>query len=472
MTALTNSIAQHDRSVSLGQAARAIAVCVVVSILFVATGAPSQANAAVWVFVACAILWASLKASDLFIAVAGLSILGLIGAVDHSQLLTWLAHDTVWLIVAAFMISAVLKQTGLAEAFAIVVLKRVETVSGLFIATTLVVAATAFMIPSTSARAALFVPVFLALASAIGDARIVRALALLFPTTILLSAGASLTGAGAHLVAVNWADQNLGTGAMTFGGWLALAAPPTIMICAIASALIYFGFVPSEQRGAPLTLSSMEAKPLAPGARRAGWLALLATALWATYPMHGVDMAVTGLIVALAMTLPGATGVSTKAALKSVEWELVLFMAALLAISDALTNSAVFQSFGATANGAWPPAVEPQYLALGVAAAAMAAHFVIVSRTARIAIVLPAAALPAVLLGLDPVTATMLCALGTGFCQTQRVSAKPLTIFAAVDAPTFSGADLARLSAYLAAPVLTILWVAAALLWPWQMSIV
>ncbi|PRX98144.1 hypothetical protein CLV72_105497 [Allonocardiopsis opalescens] len=66
---------------------------------------------------------------------------------------------------------------------------------------------TALAVPSTSGRTALALPVFVALAHVLADRpAVVRALALLFPTAVLLSAVATLIG-------------------ICFGQWLLLVLP-------------------------------------------------------------------------------------------------------------------------------------------------------------------------------------------------------------------------------------------------------
>ncbi|KSV91411.1 hypothetical protein [Sinorhizobium sp. GL28] len=114
----------------------------------------------------------------------------------------------------------------------------------LFWVVTLTIFATAFVIPSTSARAAIFMPVFLALASTIGRPGVTRALALLFPSVILLSAAASLTGAGAHLVAADFIRRSGGEAPGVLG-WALLAAPFALLTSLIACGLILMAMAAS-----------------------------------------------------------------------------------------------------------------------------------------------------------------------------------------------------------------------------------
>ena len=117
-----------------------------------------------------------------------------------------------------------------------------------------VIAATAFVIPSTSGRAALMLPVFLALAQRIDSQRIVRALALLFPTVILLSAAGSLTGAGAHIVAVDFMARAANE-RIDYLGWMAMGLPFALLSSAFAAAAILRLFLTQEEASRRLDLA-------------------------------------------------------------------------------------------------------------------------------------------------------------------------------------------------------------------------
>jgi solute carrier family 13 (sodium-dependent dicarboxylate transporter), member 2/3/5 len=441
---------------------------VLAAALYLAATGLSHHSFVLLLFLACCACWASGRWNDLAIAMAGLAGLAALGAVDQASLMKWLGHDTVWLIVGAFVISGVLQATGVAEALAQRGLRRVRTVTGLFAAISLTVGATAFLIPSTSARAALCVPVFLALASAIRNQRIVRALALLFPTIVLLSAGASLTGAAAHVMALELAAGAKIPLEIGFLLWAVLAVPPTLAICAVAASLIYRMFLTAEDRSNAIELGGLDTKTVSPEGWRAIGLALLAIALWVSAAAHGLNMGVAAMIVAVIMTLPGVTGVGTKQAFRSVEWELILFMVVVLAMGGALAESGTiaWASSGISNTLMSDQAIAPSLVAAVLIAVAMVGHLIVTSRTARVAVVLPATAFPAIALGMDPVAAVMAVALGTGFCQTMTASAKPVAVFSALDAPSFSAADLLKLSAALAAPFALILWACVVFYWP------
>jgi di/tricarboxylate transporter len=101
-----------------------------------------------------------------------------------------------------------------------------------------------------------------------------------------------------------------------------------------------------------------------------------------------------------------------------------------------------------------------------VALASLLAHLVIASRTARVTVLVPALALPLAGLGHDPKLLILVTVMGTGFCQTLAASAKPVALFAMTERPTFTSADLARLSAALLPALFALLMLFALAVWP------
>lgn len=423
------------------------------------------------VFVAAITAWTILDLPDTPVALAGAAVLAAVGAIDEDVLYRSLGNDIVWLMLAAFVVAGVLRQVGVVEQVIARLLARLNTVQSLFWTLTLLIFATAFVIPSTSARAAMLAPVYLGLSAAIGNGRVNRALALLFPSVILLSAGASLIGAGAHLVA---ADMMKKTGGESpdFLGWLALAGPFSLLCSLIACAALLRLFLSPEERSMALAHPAAEASPTRMTRRQWTVLAIAAAMvlLFATQQLHGIGMALIGIATALLLTTERISGLSLKAALKGVEWNLLLFLAGTLVIGEALleTGTAAVLAervVGLAGKGiaAWP--------ALVIAFAAIAAtlsHLVITSRTARATVLIPALALPLAALGADPVALVMVVTLASGFCQTLMVSAKPVALFGGMDPPAFGQADLFRLAAILIVPFVGLLVVFATLIWPLQ----
>jgi anion transporter len=430
----------------------------------------TQGRAALAVFVLAVIGWTMTRIGDATVAFLAVFALIALGLLTHDQVQAVLGGELTWLIACSFVIAAVLRETGLARALAVPLVRRARTATRLFCQLTLLITATAFFVPSTSGRAALLLPVFVALADALPGPRMRRALALLFPSVILLSAGGSLIGAGAHLIAIDLMRTAGVASPPGFLGWALLALPVSLAASFGAAFLILLVFLGRRERRAPLDLSTLHEERPTLQANRAGLLALVAVGLWVTERWHGIGMAPVALVIAVLMTVPAITGVKLKTALKAVEWELVLFLAATLAMGQALIASGAPGEIVRLIRNGLPqgPAPTPVLVAGLFVAAAMLSHLMITSRSARASILLPAVALPAATAGYDPAAVILLLTLGTGYCQTLMVSAKPVALFGNLDQPTWSGRDLALLSLLLG-PVMALMLVGTALyIWPWQ----
>ncbi|WP_105428200.1 SLC13 family permease [Neorhizobium sp. T6_25] len=423
------------------------------------------------VFVATTTAWTILDLPDTPVALAGAGVLAVFGAIDEDVLYRSLGNEIVWLMLAAFVVAGVLRQVGVIEHIIRRLLARFGTVQGLFWALTFLIFATAFIIPSTSARAAMLAPVYLGLAAAIGNARVNLALALLFPSVILLSAGASLIGAGAHLVAAGMMEHLRGQ-SPGFLGWIALAGPFSLLCSLGACAVLLRLFLTADERAMAIAKPIADETPTSLTPQQ--WTVLAITGamilLFAAQPMHGIGTPLIGIAAALLMANQRVSGLPLKTALKAVEWNLLLFLAGTLVIGEALLETGTAQVLaervvGLAGNGigTWP--------ALIIAFAAIVStlsHLVITSRTARVTVLIPALALPAAALGVDPLNLVMVVTLGSGFCQTLMVSAKPVALFAAMDPPPFGQADLIRFAGLLIVPFLALIVVFATLAWPLQ----
>lgn len=425
------------------------------------------------IFGAAIVGWTLLELDDAVVALLAVLALVAAGAATPADLYGAWGSDLVWLLMGGFVLAAVLQASGLAEHVALHLLAGTRTVAGLAWRLAALVGATAFLIPSTSARAVLLLPLFAVLATAIGNPRVTRALALLFPSVILLSAGASLLGAGAHLMAVD-ALRRLGQPAPGVLGWALWAAPFAAGSCVLAVWAILRLFLTRAERRMALELPAAPQGPLPAAQRNVALVALGAVGGLAASPALGVDAALVMLVAALAATVRRFTGVDLKTALKRTEWSLLLFMAATLVLGRALLDSG---AAAALVQAVWPRAPantamdETAALALlGLCAGvALLSHLLVTSRSARVVVLLPLVALPLAGTGINPAAAVMLVVLGSGFCQTLVVSAKPVLVYS--DAAAGAGIrprDLLRLAAVLLPPLWLGLVATAWWLWPLQ----
>jgi di/tricarboxylate transporter len=292
----------------------------------------------------------------------------------------------------------------------------------------------------------------------------------LFPTAILLSAGGSLLGAGAHLVAADAIAQKGGP-VLGYAEWGLVAFPVSMVSTLLGTALILALFVPKDLRSAPLSLPRPEGKADA-RQMRLGLLVAALVALWAAAPLHGLSIALVALIGAMVMLTKPFNREKTKDVFKSVDMELILFLAATMALAEAMIAAKADAWLAGIALQALPPglAASPAMAVIFMAAVSVAAHLAIPSRSARAAVLIPAVALPVAAFGHDPALIVMVAVLGSGFCQTMMASAKPVAIYGNLDRETFTQADLFRLALPLMPAVAGPLVAVALWVWPQQLA--
>lgn len=419
------------------------------------------------VFAAAVAAWLRGRVDDTYVALAAALTLVLVGVVPADELFASLGDDTIWLLIAAFVLAAGIASSGLAARGTVFLIGGAATVRQLAHLVTAALVVTTFAVPATSGRAALAVPVFTALASVIDRRRVVHALALLFPTVILLSAVASLLGAGAHLVTSQILTAATGTG-IGFGQWLLLGLPLAVASSHLAAEVVLMLFTRRADRREPLRIElTGTSEPLSPAEKLAGGTTVAVVLLWCTTALHGLHPALVALLGALAVAMPHKhSPTSMGAALRTVPWSLLIFMAATAVMGGALVSSGVAGWLAGTVFA--PAAALPPWLFLTVVVvASTAAHLAIGSRSARSSVLVPLVIPVAVAAGVNPVLAAFASTAAAGFCHTLTSSAKPVAMFADVDGvPTYSPRDLLRLSAVLAPAHVLVVTLFAVAVWP------
>ncbi|MEU9053908.1 SLC13 family permease [Streptomyces sp. NPDC048384] len=455
-----------------------VALCVALSLCallavpgnFAGLGADARLTLAVFALATCA--WIATPVDDTYIALGAGLALTVTGVISSDTLFGTLGDSTVWLLICAFVLAAAVTRTGLAGRAAAFLVGGARTVRQLVHLTTAALVVTAFAVPATSGRAALALPVFLALAKALADRRrLVVMLALLFPTVILLSAVATLIGAGAHLITVSVLWQATGE-RIGFTEWLLLGLPLAVASSHLAAEAVLLTTTRRADRKAPVRITPEQIQehsddpvtgPWSQAEKRCALLLGTVVVLWCSEPLHRVPPAVVALIGAVVAASPALGTVHLKDALKTVPWSLLLFMAATMAMGVALADSGAAKWL---VDGL-PGGVGPVSFLIVVIAISTGAHLVLQSRSARSSVLVPLVVAAAVGAGVNPVAAALASTAAAGFCHTLPASAKPVTLFSDLPGtPTYTPRDLLRLSAVLAPLTAALVLLFAVAVWP------
>lgn len=452
----------------------ALSVCAFLAVPGNFAGLSGDARLTLAVFTLATCAWIGTPIDDTYIALGAGLALAATGVISSDTLFGTLGDETVWLLICAFVLAAAVSRTGLAARAAAFLVSGARSVRQLVHLTTAALVVSAFAIPATSGRAALALPVFLALAAVLRErTRLVVMLALLFPTVILLSAVATLIGAGAHLITVSVLWESAGEH-VGFTQWLLLGLPLAIVTSHLAAEAVLLTTTRREDRRGQvrITVEDIQAHspgavsgPLSPPEARAALLLFTVVALWCSEPLHGVSPALVALIGAVVAASPALGTVGLKDALKTVPWALLLFMAATMAMGVALSTSgaAKWLVSGLPGGAAIPP-----WAFLGaVVLVSTGAHLLLQSRSARSSVLVPLVVAAAASAGVNPVSAALASTAAAGFCHTLPASAKPVALFADIPGtPTYTPRDLLRLSAVLAPLTAVLVLLFALLVWP------
>lgn len=450
----------------------ALSLCALLAVPGNFTGLGGEARLTLAVFALATAAWIGTPIDDTYIALGAGLALTATGVISSDTLFGTLGDSTVWLLICAFVLAAAVTRTGLAGRAAAFLVSGARSVRQLAHLTTAALVVTAFAVPATSGRAALALPVFLALAKVLADRkRLVVMLALLFPTVILLSAVATLIGAGAHLITVSVLWEATGD-RIGFTEWLLLGLPLAIVSSHLAAEAVLLTTTRRADRRGPVRITVEDIQhhseqpvtgPWSPAESRCALLLATVVVLWCAEPLHRVPPAVVALIGAIVASSPALGTVRLKEALKTVPWSMLLFMAATMAMGVALSDSGAAKWLVA----GLPSAVTPLVFLTAVVVISTAAHLVLQSRSARSSVLVPLVVAAAVGAGVNPVAAALASTAAAGFCHTLPASAKPVALFADLPGtPTYTPRDLLRLSAVLAPLTAALVVLFAVAVWP------
>ncbi|MBM0742168.1 SLC13 family permease [Phormidium sp. CLA17] len=433
------------------EAAMPLALITIAGIAVLLPGSLSTpARLALFAFLLATILWSTTSISADYVALTTMLLLVLTGGSPQEQLFDALASDVIWLMIGSFVLGGAVQKTGLAARLTQLVVARARTVAGVFWLLTTVLIPLSFLIPSTSGRAAVAIPVFRGLAQATGDRRIIRALALLIPTVILVSTIVALVGSGSHLIA-NDLLQQIANQQISFTQWAMYGLPFGSVASYLSCWVIMRLFLDQQQLSQPLLVPQTKRNPFSQAEWKTLIVVLAMVALWLTERWHGFEIATVTVVGAVLLTLPGVGVLKWKDGLKAVSWNLIIFVGAALVLGRSLIETGaakwiIDQVF--TISGIVGTESRPLILVL-LAFISLTSHLYMTSHTARAAALVPALLYLGSSLQLNSIAVVFIGTVGMDYCLTFPVSSKALLMFQELEGETYQSADLLRLSAVL-----------------------
>lgn len=250
------------------------------------------------------------------------------------------SSSAIWLVVAGFVIGAAITHSGLGARMGAVARPHLsKSYATLILGLMLLGMALGFVMPSSLGRAAVLVPVGMALADALGLGKgstgrtgvaVVIAIGTNMPSFAILPSNIP------NIILSGVAEQSLGV-QFSYADYLLLHYPVLgLLKSAIIVGLVLF-FFPAQVQANDMPAEQREGS----GRHQVALMAiLLATlGLWATDQLHGINAAWIGLGASLVLMVPQLGFVPPPAFKSSVDFSMLLFVAGALTLGTIVNSS-------------------------------------------------------------------------------------------------------------------------------------
>ncbi len=257
----------------------------------------------------------------------------LMGIVTPAKALEGFASTSVYLIVGAFILAAAMVKSKLADRITYIIMDKIGTsATRITIGVMLVNIILAFLVPSSTARTAIMLPICVSLIKQFGkEGRSKFAVNLLLTLTFTnatISAGI-MTATVPNPVTVDFIAK-AGAGKISYNEWLIYGFPPALLMTIFTWWIIQRMYKPetAEIPGGKdfVTEKLKELGRITPNEMRALFVFALVVVLWAIGDKSHIDATIACLAGAVILFLPKVGFLTWADANKSISWQ-VLFVA-------------------------------------------------------------------------------------------------------------------------------------------------
>ena len=405
---------------------------------------------ALFAFLSAMTLWVTTKMPAGFVAISLIGFVIIMKAAEPDLLYTSLSEQVIWLMIGSFIIGNAVKESGLAERLVVIILSKSKKKGNVLAGINAVIVATVFFIPSTSGRAALAMPIINQLSKKYTEEE-QRVLVLLAPLLILMSTSATFIGAGSHLIGIGLLESTAQQ-SISFIQWFIWGLPFAVVMTIVSFFVVKWTLWPKN--GGELLENSQIAersevkKRMNPIEKKTLLVLVSLIAFWMTESIHGYDIAFVAMVGAIFVMAPTYGIISWKQGMKSVSWNLIIFVAAAAALGKVLVDTGVVK---------W---VEKEMLfflqlfadapdwqiVLAVLLVSVTSHLYITSHTTRAIVFIPGFLLFSEAIGANPSTVVFLSLIGMNYCVTFPVSSKALLLFYEDEENSYDAKTLLKIS--------------------------
>ena len=421
----------------------AVAVFLSLYLMPAPSGLSSNAQAALAIFMMALVLWVTQAIPVYATALLAMVLLILTGAWDEEHVESMLGQDVIWLMVCAFIMTSAMIKANLARRLA---LAMVTSFSGrakwALLSMAILNGILAFLVPSTTARAALLLPIVVILAEVYGavpgKSKFGASLMIQEVQMNSIFTSGIMTATACNIMAVGFI-RTLGGQQVYYSDWLFAAFPIAALSVLASWALGLVLFKPEHDRPMGQGLDKLRAELKGMGALtkdewKAAFIFALTVFLWVTDRWHvawwgfTISTAVAAIIAATLSFLPGIGLLTWKET--KIPWDLMIFSAGAYAVGLALEGSggakwlldSVFAVTGIKSMSYFGAYVSVMLIS-------MFSHLVFTSKTVRTAIVIPIVIALAKSMGFSPISLALPAAFTMTWTITLPPHSKPNLIF-------------------------------------------
>lgn len=455
---LENPLQKNGLAISRDRLLSKPTVLIVLHILFLTAvmlidGLEYQAKIALFAFLSAMVLWIGTKIPAGFVAVSLIAFVIIMNAAEPELLYESLSEEVVWLMIGSFIIGNAVKESGLAERLVFLILNKFKKKGNVLAGINAVVFATVFFIPSTSGRAALAMPIINQLSEKYTQKE-QKVLFLLVPIIILMSTSATLIGAGSHIIGIGLLESTVHQ-SISFIQWFVWGLPFATVMTILTFSIIKWALWPKSrteivEENQPAELSTMK-KQMNRTEKKTLILLVFLIAFWMTESIHGYDIAFIAMVGAILVMAPTFGIISWKQGMKSVSWNLIIFVAAAAALGKVLVETGVvgwLEQKMMNFLHLFTDAPDWQ-IVLVILLVSVTSHLYITSHTTRAIVFIPVFLLFSEAIGVNSSTVVFLSLLGMNYCITFPVSSKALLLFYEDEDHSYDAKSLVKISIFL-----------------------
>ncbi len=386
------------------------------------------------VFTFALIMWVARPLPIYQTSIISILILPLIGAVENQQVaFGTLGFDIIWLMVSAFVLTSAINETNLGNRLALtLVTKFGKTPKGTLGALILANFILAFFVPSTTARAALLVPIVTVLLEVYkqvpGESKFGKLMTLQGVQTNAFATSMVITATSGQVLAVGFINEMTGSN-LGYMEWMLGSLPQALLTALI---MFFIGYklykVEDELEGSKESISILKKQledlgPISPVEKRAAAIFAITLLLWATGNYHKqwfgfkISTEQTAVLSMLLCLLPKFGVIQWKQA--NIKWDLMIFSAGAYAVGNAFNDSGGASFIiGGMVEAMGLESMNHGVVAIILIFTTIFSHLIFTSKTVRTTILIPTIVTLAQSLGMNPVPIAMACSFGIAYTIT------------------------------------------------------